>query len=94
MISRWYFLTQTITTSKRNETIIIKIEQFHFDSYLFIGLVAVPVQPCASLCLVSPKGEGWIIKTSLTLSLFIEMSVPSHDSQRSYIYIYIYTSEN
>jgi hypothetical protein len=28
-------------------------------------------------CIISPRGEFWDNKTSLTLSLFIEMSVPS-----------------
>jgi hypothetical protein len=37
--------------------------------------------------LISPRGEFWDNKTSLTLSLFIEMSVPSQESDWSCIYV-------
>jgi hypothetical protein len=38
-------------------------------------------------CIISPRGEFWNNKTSLTLSLFIEMSVPSQESDWSCIYV-------
>jgi hypothetical protein len=37
--------------------------------------------------IISPRGELWNNKTSLTLSLFIEVSVPSQESDWSCIYV-------
>ena len=36
-------------------------------------------------CIISIRGEVWAHKTSLTTPLFIEVSVPSQESDRSYI---------
>ena len=38
-------------------------------------------------CIISPRGEFWNNKTSLTLSLFIEVSVPSQESDWSCKYV-------
>ena len=37
--------------------------------------------------IISPRGDFWDNKTSLTLSLFIEVSVPSQESDWSCIYV-------
>ena len=40
--------------------------------------------------IISLRGKAWAHKTSLTLSLYIQVPVPSQESRRPYIYIYMW----
>jgi hypothetical protein len=43
------------------------------------------VQETKHILFISLRQETWADKTSLTLELFIEVSVPSHESRLSYM---------
>ena len=63
---------------------LFSISIYNVHCNLCIMLYVKLVQETKHILFISLRQEAWADKTSLTLDLFIEVSVPSHESRLSY----------